>query len=86
MVLALIPSVVGVLITVVLAATAVRSGSFTVPGGVVAALFGSIIVVSVGFPFFALLVLFVVGSVLATRYGFEEKLRAKLHEGTHGDR
>ena len=86
MVLALIPSVVGVLITALLAAVAVRSGSFTVPGGAVAALFGSIIVVSVGFPFFALLVLFVVGSVLATRYGFEEKLRAKLHEGTHGER
>jgi len=65
---------------------AVASGSFTIPAGAVAALFASIIVVVAGFDFFGLLVLFVVGSTLATRYGFEEKQKAHMSEGSHGER
>ncbi|MCI4317870.1 MAG: DUF92 domain-containing protein, partial [Thermoplasmata archaeon] len=47
---------------------------------------GSVIVVLQGFPFLLLLVLFVVASVGATRYGFEEKRKANVHEGTRGER
>ncbi|MFI5415569.1 MAG: DUF92 domain-containing protein, partial [Candidatus Lutacidiplasmatales archaeon] len=36
--------------------------------------------------FLALLILFVVASTLATRYGFEEKRKRNLHEGTKGER
>ncbi|HYK93316.1 MAG TPA: DUF92 domain-containing protein [Thermoplasmata archaeon] len=86
MVLGFIPALIGVTITVALAAAAVTSGSFTAWAGVVAAVFASLIVVLVGWPFFALLVLFVIASVLATRYGFEEKRRKNVHEGTHGER
>lgn len=86
MVLPLGPALIGIGITVLLAAAAVWSGSFTAWAGVVAALFASLIVVILGWPYFALLVLFVVASVLATRYGFEEKLRKNVHEGSHGER
>ncbi|MCI4350505.1 MAG: DUF92 domain-containing protein [Thermoplasmata archaeon] len=77
---------VGVALTVALAAGAIRAGALTALAGAIATVFGSVIVVVAGFAFLALLVLFVVGSVLATRYGFDEKQRAKVQEGTHGER
>jgi uncharacterized protein (TIGR00297 family) len=79
-------SVIGVVVTCVLSAGAVRSGALTLLAGVVATVFGSFIVVVGGFPYLALLVLFVVASVLATRFRFEEKRRKNVQEGTHGER
>ncbi len=86
MLLALVPALEGVAATVALAVAAVVTKSLTPSAGVVAALFGSVIVIVGGFAFLALLVLFVVASVLATRYGFEEKKRKNVHEGTEGER
>jgi uncharacterized protein (TIGR00297 family) len=79
-------SVIGVAVTVLLAAGAVRSGALTLFAGVVATLFGAFIVILGGFPYLALLVLFVVASVLATRFRFEDKRRKNVQEGTHGER
>lgn len=84
--LPLLLAAVGVAATAGLAGAAVASHALTGLAGAVAAIFGTIIVVFGGFPYLILLVLFVVGSVLATRYGFEEKARAKLQEGTRGER
>lgn len=86
MVLPLFPSVIGVVVTSLLAAGAVRSGALTLWAGAAAVAFGSFIVVVGGFPYLALLVLFVVASVFATRYHFEEKRRQNVQEGTHGER
>jgi uncharacterized protein (TIGR00297 family) len=85
-VLPLFQSVIGIAVTCVLSAGAVRTEALTLLAGVVAAIFGSFIVVLGGFPYLALLVLFVVASVLATRYRFEEKKRRNVQEGTHGER
>jgi uncharacterized protein (TIGR00297 family) len=85
-VLPLFPAAVGVALTLLLSAGAVRAGALTWPAGVIATLFGIVVVVVGGFPFLALLVLFVVASVLATRYGFEEKRKQNVHEGVHGER
>lgn len=84
--LSLVPAVVGVLATAILAAAAVAARALTPVAGTTAALFGSVIVVLAGFPFLLLLVLFVVASVLATRYGFDEKRKANVHEGREGER
>ncbi len=86
MVLSLVSALVGIALTGALAIAAVAAGAFTAWAGVVAAVFASIIVVLAGWPFFGLLILFVVASTLATRYGFEEKRRKNVHEGTHGER
>ncbi|MCI4318800.1 MAG: DUF92 domain-containing protein [Thermoplasmata archaeon] len=86
MVLSFLLAVVGVGLTVALALGAVRAGALTSLAGAIATIFGSVIVVLGGFAFLALLVLFVVSSVLATRYGFEEKRRKEVQEGTHGER
>ncbi|MCI4346026.1 MAG: DUF92 domain-containing protein [Thermoplasmata archaeon] len=86
MVLPLELAVVGALATGLLALAAVISGALTRSAGVVAAAFGLVIVILGGFPYLALLVLFVVASVLATRYGFEEKQRRHVQEGTAGER
>lgn len=86
MVLALLDAGIGVGLTAALALAAVSSGALTRIAGAVAFLFGAVIVVVAGFPFLALLVLFVVASTLATRYGFEEKRKKNLHEGSHGER
>lgn len=86
MVLAVLDSVIGIAVTVALAGTAVYAGAFTASAGIVAAVFASVIVVCAGLPFLALLILFVIGSVLATRYGFERKRRAHVQEGTAGER
>ncbi|MCI4335465.1 MAG: DUF92 domain-containing protein [Thermoplasmata archaeon] len=80
------PALVGVAATGLLAAAAVGSGALTRWAGVVATVFGIVIVVAGGFPYLALLVLFVAASVLATRYAFDEKKRRKLQEGTAGER
>jgi len=85
-VLPLFDAVIGIIVTCVLSAGAVRSGALTLFAGVVATIFGSFIVVVGGFPYLALLVLFVVASVLATRFRFEDKLRKNVQEGTHGER
>ncbi|MCI4363052.1 MAG: DUF92 domain-containing protein [Thermoplasmata archaeon] len=86
MVLPLELAVVGALATGFLALAAVVSGALTRSAGLVAAAFGLVIVILGGFPYLALLVLFVVASVLATRYGFEEKQRRHVQEGTAGER
>jgi uncharacterized protein (TIGR00297 family) len=86
LVLALLDAVVGVALTAALALAAVVSGALTRWAGAIAFGFGVVIVVLGGFPYLALLVLFVVGSVLATRFRFEEKQRRKVQEGTHGER
>jgi uncharacterized protein (TIGR00297 family) len=86
LVLSLLPAALGVVLTVALAVAAIASRALTPAAGAVAAGFGAVVVVLGGFPFLALFVLFVVSSVLATRYGFEEKRRLNLHEGTQGER
>ncbi len=86
MVLPLLPALLGVALTGALAAAAVLAGALTRTAGATAAAFGIVVVVIGGFAFLALLVLFVVASVLATRYGFEEKRRRNVHEGTAGER
>jgi uncharacterized protein (TIGR00297 family) len=86
LVLALLDAAIGVALTAALALAAVYSGALTRIAGAVALLFGSVIVIVGGFPFLALLILFVVASTLATRYGFEEKRKRNLHEGTQGER
>jgi len=79
-------AILGVAVTLLLAAGAVWGRALTAPAGAVAAVFGCLIVVLAGFPFLALLILFVVASVLATRYRFEEKQRQNLQEGRSGER
>jgi len=85
-VLALFPAAIGVVVTVALATAATLSKALTPSAGAVAAIFGAIVVTVGGFPFLGLMVLFVLASVLATRYGFEEKRRNGVHEGTEGER
>ncbi len=86
MVLSFYPALLGVLVTVALSAGAVVARALTPVAGAVAAAFGIAIVVFVGFPYLALLILFVVASVLATRFRFEEKARRNVQEGSHGER
>ncbi|MCI4366497.1 MAG: DUF92 domain-containing protein [Thermoplasmata archaeon] len=76
----------GVVVTAALAAASVYAGALTSWAGVVAAAFGVAIVVLGGFAYLALLVLFVVASVLATRYALDEKKRRNVQEGTEGER
>jgi len=85
-VLGLLSALVGTIVTVLLAAGAVAARALTRAGGAVAAAFGVAIVVLAGFPFLALLILFLVASVLATRYRFAEKSRRHVQEGVHGER
>ena len=84
--LLLVPALIGTVATVALAAAAVYVRALTVPAGAVAALFGSAIVVFAGFPFLALMVLFLASSVLATRFRFAEKEARHLQEGRTGER
>ena len=86
MVLGVGPAIIGILITVALAMAAVLARALTPLAGATAATFGSVIVVLAGFPYLSLLVLFVVASVLATRYGFEEKMARHVQEGVRGER
>jgi len=77
---------IGLLVTALLAAVAIRLQALTFRGGAVAFVFGSVIVALAGFAFLALLALFVMASVLATRFQFEEKARRHVQEGTRGER
>lgn len=79
-------AIIGVVATGLLALGAVLARALTPLAGGVATVFGAIIVVYAGFPFLTLLILFVVASVLATRYRFEEKRRQNLQEGRAGER
>lgn len=84
--LPLLPAVVAILATVALALGATLARALTPAAGVVASVFGAIIVVFAGYSFLALLILFVVASVLATRYRFLEKERRQVQEGQRGER
>jgi len=77
---------IGVVATLLLALGAVAGRALTPLAGVVATAFGIVIVILAGFPFLALLVLFVAASALATRYRFDEKKRQQLQEGRSGER
>lgn len=79
-------ALIGILVTALLAASAVVARALTPLGGAVAAVFGGVIVVFAGFPFLALLILFVGASALATHYRFEDKRRKNLQEGRSGER
>ncbi|MFZ0699515.1 MAG: DUF92 domain-containing protein [Thermoplasmata archaeon] len=79
-------AIIGILATVALSCAAVLLRSLTPAAGTVAAIFGSFIVVVGGYPFLALLILFVLAGSLATRYHIEEKTRDHLQEGQHGER
>jgi uncharacterized protein (TIGR00297 family) len=85
-VLPLLPAAIGAIVTVALAASAVAARALTAAAGAIAAVFGLAIVVLAGFPYLALLILFVVASVLATRFRFDEKRRRKVQEGAAGER
>jgi uncharacterized protein (TIGR00297 family) len=76
----------GVLVTCLLAAGAVWGRALTLRAGVVASLFGAVVVVLAGFAFLLILALFVVLSAMSTRYRFEEKRRRHVQEGTAGER
>ena len=79
-------AVIGIVATALLALAAVAGRALTPYAGAVAAVFGFVIVLFVGFPYLALLVLFVAASALATRYRFDEKKRQQLQEGRMGER
>lgn len=84
--LGFVDALVGVVVTVVLAAIAARFRALTLPAAAVAAAFGSLIVVLGGFAFLGLLALFLFASGLVTRYHFQEKARRSVQEGTAGER
>ncbi len=86
MVLSLLDAAIGVVATLVLSGLAVVGRALTPAAGAVAAGFGAVIVISAGFPYLALLVLFVVASSLATRVGFDQKSARKVQEGIRGER
>ncbi|HTZ61466.1 MAG TPA: DUF92 domain-containing protein [Thermoplasmata archaeon] len=86
MVLGTFEAALGIVVTAGLALGAVAARALTPIAGVVAAAFGAAIVVLVGYPFLAMLILFVVASVLATRYHIQEKQRKNVQEGTAGER
>jgi uncharacterized protein (TIGR00297 family) len=79
-------AIIGILATALLALGAVWARALTPRAGAVAAVFGGVIVTFAGFPYLALLILFVGASALATRYRFEEKKRQHLQEGRAGER
>jgi uncharacterized protein (TIGR00297 family) len=86
LVLALLPALVAALVTVALALGAVLARALTPLAGAVAAVFGIVIVVAAGFAFLALLILFVVASVVVTRYRIDVKRSKNVQEGTNGER
>lgn len=77
---------VGVAVTFALAVAAWLAKVLTPPAALVAAVFGTVIVLIGGPPYLALLILFVLGGTLATRYGWEEKKARKVAEGKAGER
>ena len=80
------PAVIGIVATLAMALGAVLGRALTPRAGAVAAVFGIVIVVFAGFPFLALLALFVAVSSLATRYRFADKQRQHVQEGRAGER
>ena len=84
--LALLPALVASLVTVALALGAVLARALTPAAGAVSTAFGIVIVVTAGFAFLALLILFVVASVLVTRYRIDEKRQKNVQEGRAGER
>jgi uncharacterized protein (TIGR00297 family) len=86
LVLPVLGAILGVAATAALAVAAIRAKALTAWAGVTAFAFGALIVIVAGFAYLALLVLFVVASVLATRYALEEKTRRNVQEGTAGER
>jgi uncharacterized protein (TIGR00297 family) len=85
-VLGFFPAAIGIILTVALAVGAVAAYALTPLAGTVAAAFGVVIVVLVGFPYLALLILFVVASVVATRFRIQEKRAKNVQEGVAGER
>jgi uncharacterized protein (TIGR00297 family) len=81
-----LPALAASLVTIALALGATFARALTPAAGAVAAAFGIVIVVTAGYPFLILLILFVVGSVLATQYHIDEKRAKKLQEGAAGER
>ncbi|MCI4323356.1 MAG: DUF92 domain-containing protein [Thermoplasmata archaeon] len=77
---------IGIAATAALSGVAIGSGALTLRAGLLAAAFGIVIVSLGGFPYLALMALFVLAGVLATRYGLEEKRRRNVQEGTAGER
>ncbi|MGP8072910.1 MAG: DUF92 domain-containing protein [Thermoplasmata archaeon] len=84
--LALLPALVASLVTVALALGSVLARALTPAAGAVATAFGIVIVVTAGFAFLALLILFVVASVIVTRYRIDDKRKQNLQEGRGGER
>ncbi len=80
------PAIIGIAATLVMALGAILGRALTPRGGAVAAVFGIVIVVFAGFPFLALLALFVTASSFATRYRFADKQRQHVQEGRAGER
>jgi uncharacterized protein (TIGR00297 family) len=85
-VLGTLASVVGIVVTLVLAGAAIALRALTTTAAIVAAAFGILIVLLTGFGFLLLLVVFVGISSLATRYRFAEKARRHVQEGRAGER
>jgi uncharacterized protein (TIGR00297 family) len=86
LVLPLIEAAAGVAADALLSLVAVRAGALTALAGAVAFAFGAVIVILGGFPFLALLVLFVAAGVFATRYRIGEKAAKHVQEGQKGER
>lgn len=76
----------GILVTLALSLVSVLVHVLTPNAAIAAAVFGILIVLLGGAPYLAMLILFVVGGSLATRYGWEEKAERKLAEGRKGER
>jgi uncharacterized protein (TIGR00297 family) len=76
----------GVAATLALALASVLAKVLTPPAAAVAAAFGIVSVLVGGWPFLALLILFVLGGSLATRFRYEEKRARKVAEGKQGER
>jgi len=79
-------AIIGIVATLALALGAVFGRALTPRAGGVAAVFGIVIVLFAGFPYLALLALFVAASALATRYRFADKQRQHVQEGRAGER
>lgn len=77
---------IGLGVTFALCVASVLTHALTPAAAVLAALFGLVIITVGGPAYLALLVLFVIGGTLATRYAFDEKLARKVSEGKRGER
>ncbi|MDE1820412.1 MAG: DUF92 domain-containing protein [Euryarchaeota archaeon] len=82
----LLGALVGVVVTLALSVSAIRAKVLTPAAAAVAGVFGIVIVLVGGPPYLAMLILFVLGGTLATRYGWEEKKARKVAEGKAGER